>query len=260
MNILFTVCGRAGSKGVKNKNIKDMNGVPLVYYSFAAVKEYQNRHPEHVYRTALNTDSTALIETAKKQKALDITFVPRKEELAGERTAKVDVIKDTYLTMKAAGNYDVVIDLDITSPVRRAADLENIMRVYNSDGAYDLVFSVVEARRNPYFNMVEKKPQGYYEKVCRSDYTARQQAPDIYELNGSIYAYRPEFLESEITRTILDYQCGIVQMPDFLVLDIDSEEDFEMMQFLHRYYMDRDEGLKQIYLTAKEMVAKSWSV
>ena len=133
--------------------------------------------------------------------------------------------------------------------MRRVEDIENIIAEY-SKGIYDLVFSVVEARRSPYFNMVENKDDGYYRKICVSNYTARQQAPKSYEMNASIYAYSPKFLEGRIEKTILDYNCGISVMPDFLVLDIDSEEDFQMMQHLHSYYCSIDPELKYVFETA----------
>ena len=54
-------------------------------------------------------------------------------------------------------------------------------------------------------------------------------------------------MDSDIRKTILEYKCGISIMPDFLVLDIDSEEDFKMMEYLYQYYCGRDESLKLIY-------------
>ena len=253
MNILFTICGRAGSKGFKNKNLKEMNGVPLVYYTIAAIKAYKDAHSENNVIVAVNTDSPELIECVKKQKAItEIVFVDRKESLAGDTAPKVEVIKDTYLTLAKENDFDVIIDLDITSPYRRLEDLENIVSEYNNK-EYDIVFSVVKARRSPYFNMVEMNDNGFFRKICESNYTARQQAPQSYEMNASIYAYNPSFLSSPITKTILDYNCGIIEMPDFLVLDIDSEEDFEMMQMLHSYYCKIDNQLNDIYETAKRL-------
>lgn len=251
MNILFTVCGRAGSKGFKNKNLKEMNGVPLVYYTLAAIKGYMDRHTENNVFIALNTDSQGLIDIVRNQKVLrDIIYVPRKEELAGDRVAKVEVIKDTYLTVAKDHAVDEVVDLDITSPLRRVEDVVAAVEELSNHNDYDLVFSVVEARRNPYFNMVEKKQDGYYRKVCEAKYTSRQQAPSVYEMNASIYAYRPSFLESEITKTIIDYNCGIIEMPDYLVLDIDSEEDFIMMQYLHRHFCEQDRKLDFVFKIA----------
>ena len=230
MNILFTICGRAGSKGFKNKNLKEMNGVPLAYYTLAAISGYSTRHPENSVHIAVNTDSVPLKKLIERQITLPICFIERKEELAGDIVPKVAVIQDTYKQMKNECP-DVVIDLDITSPYRRVVDIENIVAEY-SEGIYDIVFSVVQARRSPYFNMVEKKEDGFYKKICQSTFTARQQASQSYELNASIYAYKPQFLDGTIDKTILDYKCGISVMPDFLVLDIDSEEDFSMEDFM----------------------------
>lgn len=252
MNILFTICGRAGSKGFKNKNLKEMKGVPLAYYTLAAIRGYSARHPENNVRIAVNTDSEPLKQLIEKQSALPIRFIERREELAGDVVPKVAVIQDTYQQLNGSCP-DVVIDLDITSPYRRVVDIENIVTEY-SKGIYDIVFSVVQARRSPYFNMVEKKEDGFYKKICQSSYTARQQAPQSYELNASIYAYKPQFLDETIDKTILDYKCGISIMPDFLVLDIDSEDDFDMMQYLHEFYCKQDSGLREVYSLAREMM------
>ncbi len=251
MNVLFTVCGRAGSKGFQNKNLKELRQVPLLYYTLAAIRLYRDAHPDDRVSVALNTDSGELIGQAQRQTIVPgISVVERKAELAGDTTPKVDVIKDTYLALRQEKRIDVVVDLDITSPMRRVVDIEQVLAEYQSSESYDLVYSVVHARRSPYFNMVEKKQSGYYEKICRSAYTARQQAPAAYELNASIYAYRPRFLESKIQKTILDYRCGIAVMPDYLVLDIDSEEDFLMMEHLHPYYCRQDAALAAVYQTA----------
>lgn len=257
MNILFTICGRAGSKGFKNKNLKEMNGVPLVYYTLAAIKAYIEKHTENSVSVAVNTDSPELIDVIKKQQALtNIVYVERKPEHAGDSAPKVAVIRDTYLTLSNDAAFDVIIDLDITSPMRTAKDIENVVEEYSSDNNYDIVFSVVKARRSPYFNMVEKKESGYYGKICSSSFTARQQAPQSYEMNASIYAYSPKFLASEITKTILDYNCGIVEMPDYLVLDIDSEEDFIMMTRMMDYYRTADEAIESLYRCAKTISDK----
>ncbi len=252
MNILFTICGRAGSKGFKNKNLKELSGVPLVYYTLASIIEYKNKHPENQIEVVANTDSYPLVKLLQQQKDIKMLFVERRDELAGDTTPKIAVIQDTYKRF-AYLQPNVVVDLDITSPYRTVSDIDKIILEY-SNGRYDVVFSVVQARRNPYFNMVEKKEDGYYKKICNSSYTARQQAPVAYELNASIYAYNPLFLAGTIDRTILDYRCGISIMQDYLVLDIDSEEDFEMMQYLHDYYCKANNELDNIYLLAKGML------
>ena len=246
MNILFTICGRAGSKGFKNKNLKRLNGIPLVYYTLSVIRLYMDKHVEDQVTVALNTDSKELQQLIKDQNIVpDVLLVSRKEDLAGDVAAKVSVIQDTYFQCVENRDFDVIVDLDITSPMRRLCDVEATIENLISNQNCDLVYSVVPARRSPYFNMVEKKDE-YYRKICPSMYTARQQAPESYELNASIYAYRPKFLAGTIEKTILDYNCGIVIMPDYLVLDIDSEEDFEMMEMLFGYFAKNDCGLQEV--------------
>ena len=247
MRILFTICGRAGSKGFKNKNLKEMNGVPLVYYTLSAILCYKETHSDEI-DVALNTDSEHLIDLIKRQDKLEVKIVPRKPQLAGDTIGKVDVIKDTFV--EVGETYDVVIDLDLTSPMRTVRDIEKVISVYNENSSFEWVTTVVPSRRSPYFNMVEEN-DGAYKQVCKTDFTARQQAPLTYDLNASIYAYRPSFLAGEINGTLLDYRLGISIMEDYLVLDIDSEEDFVMMSKLHKYYCSIDEGIKEIFETAK---------
>ena len=136
-----------------------------------AIKEYISKHSEDEAVIALNTDSEPLVELIRNQNVLNIRYVERKERLAGDIVPKVDVIKDTFLVCDNS-DIDLVIDLDITSPFRRVEDIENIITEYKN-GDYDIVFSVVDARRSPYFNMVENKSDGYFRKICESKYTAR---------------------------------------------------------------------------------------
>ena len=253
MNILFTICGRAGSKGLKNKNLKIMNGAPLSYYTLAAIRLYQQHHPEQKVHVALNTDSPELMQLCREQKLVPgVHIVPRKEALAGDRVAKVDVIQDTYRAIVNEGqSINLVVDLDLTSPMRRVQDIEQAIAV-SRKGSDDVVYSVVPSRRSPYFNMVEQKADGSYGQVCEAHFTARQQVPAVYEMNASIYVYRTEFLAEPITKGILDYHDSIFVMPDYLVLDIDSEEDFLMMQRVMNYFVDTDAGLREIVQTAQQ--------
>ena len=216
-----------------------MNGKPLVHYTLDVIRQFQEKYSDDRVCVALNTDSVELQELVKDYTGISNLFIAkRKETLAGDKVGKVDVIKDTYLQAKDLLQTDFycIIDLDITSPMRLLRDVENALSVMkdsmDTDAPCDVVFSVVPSRRSPYFNMVEKKDDGVYRKVCESNFTARQQAPEVYELNASIYVYSPRFLKSEINKTLLDYNCGISVMKDYLVLDIDSEEDFVMMEKL----------------------------
>ena len=93
MNILFTLCGRAGSKGVKGKNARDFLDIPLVWYSMANIALYKERFAgnDHI-DTVLNTDSEDLIKLVEQVKDLDVTILRRDASLGGDKVPKVAVI------------------------------------------------------------------------------------------------------------------------------------------------------------------------
>lgn len=254
MNILFTVCGRAGSKGIKGKNFRSFLGVPLLYYTFAAITLYRDKHPEHQVDVSLNTDSPEMIAMIEGNDAIQAIVVPRKEELAGDTAAKKPVIADTLNETEKLRNikYDLVVDCDITSPLRTVEDIETLIAKAGSF-EYDVVFSVVESRRNPYFNMVKENRDGTVSLVVPSEYTVRQQAPAIYDMNASLYAYKPEFLQTETM--ILHGKCGVTKMEDTAVLDLDHENDFELMQVIANYLIreKRNKSLQMIFEKAKSI-------
>ncbi|WP_330949267.1 acylneuraminate cytidylyltransferase family protein [Virgibacillus sp. MG-45] len=244
MNILFTVCGRAGSKGIKNKNIKDFLGYPLVYYTMAAIDLYQKEHPVYSCDLAINTDSKELIEMVQDGLNIPVHVIERESSLGQDDTPKVAVIAKSLDQMmeQKRQHYDMVVDLDITSPLRTVADIEKLIQKKLASEA-DVVFSVTDARRNPYFNMVKQTENGY-ERVIASNFNARQQAPEIFDMNASLYAYSPSFLQSG--KGIFDGICEIIKMKDTAVLDLDHEGDFELMEVIAKHLFAKDKSFGRI--------------
>ena len=237
--LLITICGRAGSKGFKNKNLKNFCGKPLVYYSLSAAELFIKKHPELEIDVALNTDSEDLARLVAAEYP-EVIYLPRGAELGGDRVPKVEVYKDSFARMEALASkqYDAMIDLDITSPLRTAEDLAAAYKMKDERDDLDLVYSVTESRRNPCFNMV-KDCGDHIEKGIASDwFTARQQAPVFYDVNASIYVYRRDFLANNATHSIWDAKTYVTQMMDTGVLDIDSEDDFLLMEVIadHLYH------------------------
>lgn len=247
MNILFTVCGRAGSKGLRNKNLKLFLGKPLVYYTLSAIELYKKRYTEDIINVCLNTDSEELVHLVTKRDS-EIYIVKRTPELAGDGVAKLSVIKDCLQKTEQyyAICYDIVVDLDITSPLRTVEDIKNAVDKKKAQKNIDVVFSVTDSRRNPYFNMVKENNNGTYSKVLDSQYTARQQAPAIYDMNASIYAYNADFLKYNTSGMLFDGACGVVEMKDTAVLDIDSEEDFVLLELLAQYFFEESQAFGEI--------------
>lgn len=244
MKILFTICGRAGSKGIKNKNLKEFLGFPLPYYTVSILDLYINNNDKHECDIVLNTDSFELIKLFRENIKLPLEIIERKTELGKDNTPKVLVIKNSYeiISKIKKKDYDVVIDLDITSPLRTLDDLEALIeKKLNSDA--DVVFSVTYSRRNPYFNMVKKTENGY-ERVIKSSFNTRQEAPEIFDMNASMYAYSPSFLESG--KGIFDGKCEVIKMMDTAVLDIDDENDFELMEVIAKHLFLNDQKLRTV--------------
>lgn len=255
MNILFTLCGRAGSKGVKGKNARDFLDVPLVWYSMAGIRLFIDENvavADHV-DVVLNTDSCDLMNLVKQVKDLDVTIFERDESLAGDRVPKVAVILDCLTRAKTQFDvdYDMVVDLDITSPLRTVQDVKNAIDRKAQRPEVDVVYSVAPSRRNPYFNMV-KEENGFFCKAIPSNFTTRQEAPVFYDMNASIYAYSSKALRAKEQATFFNSGCDAVVMADTGILDIDSEEDYELMQVIAKYLFENKQEYKQIFELANK--------
>lgn len=230
MKILFTICGRAGSKGMKNKNLKEFLGYPLPFYTLSVIDLFFKSNEHYDCDIVVNTDSSELIDLFDSRVMIPFLSVKRCPELGTDDTPKIEVIRNSYTIAKARmGNeYDMVVDLDITAPLRTLADLEALIDKKIRSNV-DVVFSVTTSRRNPFFNMVIKTEKGF-ERVIKSDYNARQEAPEVFDMNASMYAYSPKFLATEMG--IFEGKCDVITMMDTAVLDIDDERDFEFMEII----------------------------
>lgn len=244
MRLLFTICGRAGSKGIPNKNIREFVGKPLPYYSLSTIDLFLRRHNEIKADIVVNTDSQVLADLMKKNHLHEVEIIARDESLAGDSVGKIDVIRNclSEMTSRKSKEYDAVVDLDITSPLRRECDLESLLKVHFKKKS-DVTTSVVPARRNPYFNQVMYTSKGV-KKVFESKYTTRQQAPAIFDMNASLYAYSPGYLKQG--KGVLDGYCEIIEMYDSGILDLDHENDFELMEVIAKYLYDKYPDFREI--------------
>lgn len=243
MNILFTVCARAGSKGVAGKNVRMFCGQPMVYYTLEIFEKYLKKYrgSQNIIDLAINTDSEQLLEQIHNR-GTEFIFVKRSENLAGDTAAKADVIQATLMEAEKLKKYEyeLVVDLDVTSPLRNLEDVEGTIDTVVQNEKCNFAYSVVESRRSPYFNMVCRKGNGFYDRVIPSGYTARQQVPECFDMNASIYVYARNYL--------LDMRAEnrfalVWKMQDSVVLDIDSEKDFEIMELLAKYYWEQGKYL-----------------
>ena len=225
MKVLVTICARAGSKGVKGKNIREINGKPLIYWSIMQALKWGKADDMIV-----STDSESIANIARKYGA-QIPFI-RDEQLATDISGKVSVIKDAWEKCENIYNkkYDYVIDFDVTAPLRKIEDIDGCLDVAIKNKALN-VFSVVNAHRNPYFNMIEPIADNRA-VICKErdiNILSRQEAPKAYDMNASIYVYSREFMQKNIQSVLTDKTYFYI-MNDISRYDIDSELDFKVME------------------------------
>jgi len=228
MKILITICARGGSKGLPGKNIKLLNGRPLIEYTIKNAKEISTDYDCEI---ALSTDCKSIKNTVKQYIELDKYLRP--PNLATDSASKVETIKHLLLYHENCKKikYDLIIDLDVTSPMRTNDDLKKSIDMVINDKECINLFSVSRAKKNPYFNMVEKKDNGYYDLVSRGNqYVNRQSTPEVYEVNASFYIYKREFFDMKKI-TPLSKKTLVYIMPN-ICFDIDHEIDFLFLEYL----------------------------
>ena len=226
MNRICTICARGGSKGVPNKNIRMLLDKPLIAHSILQAKETQLF--KHI---AISSDSEEILKTAEKWGA-DI-LIKRPDELATDTSAKLPVIKHCVSEAEAQTNevFDIIVDLDATSPLRLPEDIKGALTFFESKNSANLI-TAMPARRSPYFNLVETDENGYAKlsKTLPKAIVRRQDAPPCYDMNASIYIWkRKEFFQSEI---LFHENTLLYVMPEERSIDIDCELDFEFVEFL----------------------------
>lgn len=230
MNVLITICARGGSKGIPGKNIKPLNGNPLIFYTIQVAKEFQKKYQD--VTIALSTDSNEIVEVAEKC-GLKSDY-RRPDFLAGDAVGKIDAIKDVLLWKEATNHcqYDYILDMDVTSPLRNLQDLTEAFDLIQNDEAAINLFSVSPASRSPYFNMVEQKENGFFAQVKQPEglVLTRQSAPKVYDLNASFYFYKRAFFELGYKGAITNK--SIIYVVPHICFDLDHPIDFEIISFL----------------------------
>lgn len=228
MKTLITICARGGSKGIPGKNIKAIAGKPLMGYTIDCARKVQATVGADII---LSTDSAEITAVAASL-GLETPY-HRPAELANDTCGKLDAIAHAWRWAEEHWNtrYDYVLDLDCTSPLRTLEDILEGFRILEADPVALDLFSVSPAGRNPYFNMVEEKPGGYYDLVCDgSAYTSRQSAPKVYDMNASYYIYRRKFFEEG--RRDPNTPLSLVYVMPHRCFDLDEPADFEYMEYL----------------------------
>jgi len=214
---LVIIPARAGSKRLPNKNLKLLNGKPLIMHSVdIARKIFSDKE------ICISTDSNKIKAIVEKS-GLDVPFL-RPKELAQDSSPTEDVLIHA-LNWFSKNNYkpDMIILLQPTSPFRRKEDINNAINKFSKK--VDMIVSVKESKANPYFNLYEENGRGFLKKIKKNTFETFQECPKVWELNGSIYIINVKSLQQKGIKEFNRIIKYTIDNPIYS-LDIDTQYDW----------------------------------
>tara|TARA_B100001564_G_scaffold356799_1_gene371696 strand:- start:404 stop:1087 length:684 start_codon:yes stop_codon:yes gene_type:complete len=225
--VLGVIPARGGSKGVKNKNIKNINGKPLINYT---IEEAQKSKIDDLI---VSTDSE-LISNLAISKGVIVPFV-RPSALASDSARSIDVINHALIEMERLNSkvYDYVIMLQPTTPFRKYTDIDNCIGLIKNNRQADSVISVVDVQGNHPARMKYIKDGKLIDPIfCEeTENQNRQELTPMYIRNGAIYlSSRETILKKSFKGNI----CLAYEMDKFSSINIDTIEDFQYAKFLSK--------------------------
>ena len=225
MKTFAFIFARGGSKGVPGKNIKEICGKPLLAYAIEIAQSV-----DRIEKIFVSTEDENIAMVAKEFGA---EIIPRPNNLAQDDSPEWLAWQHAIKWLGNAGqSFDTFVSLPATSPLRNKKDITKCLNSLNEET--DLVIGVTEAARSPWFNMVKEDNDGYLKVLMRNEnkYIRRQDTPKIYDMTTIAYVSRPEFIMNK--NGGFDGRVKGVEIPPERALDIDTEFDFEIAEFLMR--------------------------
>lgn len=218
MKRIAIIPARSGSKGLKDKNIKELNGKPLIAYSIEAAL-----HSEMFDKIFVSTDSQKYADIAIQYGA-DASFL-RSEVNSGDSVGSWDVIREVIEHLEKLGEkYDEIMLLQATSPLRISEDIINAIELLHKKDAAAVV-SLTECDHSPIWcnTLPEDNCMDQFDREEYKD-LPRQMLPIYYRYNGAIYLVTAEELKNK--EHMLEKNCYAYIMPQNRSIDIDTELDF----------------------------------
>lgn len=219
------IFARGGSKGLPNKNILPLGGIPLIVHSINAARKC-----DQVKGIYVSTDSDIIAEVASDAGA---HIIQRPSDLASDSSPEWLSWQHAISEVRSTGvAFDTFLSLPSTSPLRSADDINRCLDALQP--GIDIVVTMTHARRSPWFNMVSMNESGTInlllsdKNICR-----RQDAPECYDLTTVAYVAKPDFILS--ASSIWHGTVAGVLIPPERAIDIDSSFDLEMAQLIYQH-------------------------
>lgn len=218
------IFARGGSKGLPGKNIRPLAGKPLITWSIEHALAV-----DRIDRVIVSTDSEEIAEVARRHGA-EVPFI-RPAELARDDSPEwlawrhaLNFLKDKEGVMPK-----VMVSLPATAPLRLPIDIENCLDEYET-GEADMVITVSDSHRSPYFNMVKKNLDGTVGLVIppQSTIARRQDVPPVFDMATVAYVASADFVLTH--NAVFEGRVRAVNVPIERAIDIDTLQDFQMAE------------------------------
>jgi N-acylneuraminate cytidylyltransferase len=222
MKILAIIPARGGSKGVPRKNIKLLNGIPLIEYTINAAKD-----SKLITDVLVNSDDDEILEIANKNK---VSIFKRSRDLATDTSASIDVVCDTLQQLQSQNKfYDAIILLQPTSPFRPIGFIDEAIEKFLNNG-FDSLISVLEVPHeyNPHWTFELKDNQLQIATGEKEIIKRRQDLPKTYFRDGSIYINKTEVLLNQ--KTFYGQSIGYIESNPDYYCNIDTLKDWEVAE------------------------------
>jgi CMP-N-acetylneuraminic acid synthetase len=223
---LAVIPARGGSKGVPDKNIRPLAGLPLIAHSL----ELARRCPE-LARTVVSTDSERIAVIAREAQG-EVPF-RRPAALAGDDTPMLPVLRHVLEELDPDDSrYDLLLLLDPTSPGRLPEDVARAHELLRGDPSADGVVAVSEPSFNPLWTAVFDRG-GYLEPAFADAgaFARRQDVPRVLRINAALYLFRTDFLR-RATGSWLNGRHRALEIPELRAFHLDSDEDFALCELV----------------------------
>lgn len=224
MKVLAIIPARGGSKGVPDKNIRIVAGKPLIAYAIECAQESRL-----INRIVVSTDSPIIAQTASDY---DAEVLMRPSNLALDETPMPPVLLHVLQTLQENGeNYNLIVLLQVTSPIRTGQDIDNVVEKFASTPDLDAVISVVPMNDvHPARMYTLDEGQWMNPYIESGEEARRQDLPVVYYRNGCIYAIRSEILKDKKSLMVKNKKAYI--MPAKWLANIDDERDLIIAEAL----------------------------
>lgn len=179
--ILAIIPARGGSKGLPGKNIRLLNGKPLIVHTIeAALKS------KYIDKVIVSTDDSEIMNISKLYGA-EVPFL-RPKKLATDNSSSIDVVIHCikWLQNNECKSYDYICLLQCTSPIRNVNHIDESIELLNDENI-DSIVSLTEVEESPYWMKIIDNGRVKPLLQNNNEYTRRQDLPKVYKLNGAIY-------------------------------------------------------------------------